>query len=240
MTGSIRRATTASLVHERHYYRAGCRVILGLDEAGRGPLAGPVAAGAVALPLERADLAKALRGVRDSKSMSAAQRESLASVIKELALGWGVGQVSAAEIDRLGIIAASKAAMLAALDHALANGSPQPDCLFIDYLLIPERRDLPQVSIVKGDQQSLSIACASVIAKVWRDDTMRRLDARYPQYGFADNKGYGSASHRQALLRHGPCAEHRFSFAPLSQLGCRRDAEGSVERKPQTKREAQK
>ena len=206
---------TAGLVHERHYLRAGCRCIIGIDEAGRGPLAGPVAAAAVALPLERNDLSRLLRGARDSKEMSPAQREAVDGAIKELALAWGIGRSSAEEIDYLGIVPATKAAMQRALEQALAKGNIQPDCLFLDYMLWPERRDIPQVSIVNGDKHSLSIACASVIAKVWRDARMRELDALYPQYGFAQHKGYGTDAHRRALRRYGPCAEHRRSFEPV-------------------------
>ena len=215
MSGPSKRPKTASLTHERHFARAGCRHIIGIDEAGRGPLAGPVAAAAVALPLERNDLSSLLRGVRDSKEMSPAQRESLDATIKQLATVWGIGCSSAEEIDCLGIVPATKAAMQRALEHALANADIQPDCLFLDYMLWPERRDIPQVSIVDGDKHSLSIACASVIAKVWRDERMRELDAIYPQYGFARHKGYGTDAHRRALRRFGPCAEHRRSFEPV-------------------------
>ncbi len=206
---------TAGLVHERHYLRAGCRCIVGIDEAGRGPLAGPVVAAAVALPLERNDLSRLLRGARDSKAMSPAQREAVDGAIKELALAWGIGCSSAEEIDYLGIVPATKTAMQRALEQALAKGNIQPDCLFLDYMLWPERRDIPQVSIVDGDKNSLSIACASVIAKVWRDERMRELDSLYPEYGFAQHKGYGTDAHRRALRRYGPCAEHRRSFEPV-------------------------
>lgn len=215
MSGSSKRPKTASLTHERHYARTGCRRIVGIDEVGRGPLAGPVAAAAVALPLQRKDLSNLLRGARDSKDMSPAQRESVNGTIKELALAWGIGCSSAEEIDRLGIVPATKAAMQRALEQALAETDFRPDCLFLDYMLWPERRDLPQVSIVDGDKRSLSIACASVIAKVWRDAFMRELDAVYPQYGFAQHKGYGTEAHRRALRRYGPCAEHRRSFEPV-------------------------
>ncbi len=218
MPSSPRAPKTASLHHERHYYRAGCRIIFGMDEAGRGPLAGPVAAAAVALPLERDDLSKSLRGVRDSKEMTPLQRESLETTIKDIALAWGIGQSSSAEIDRLGIVNATKAAMQSALEQALDRSDIQPDCLFLDYMLFPERHDIPQVSIVEGDKRSLSIACASVIAKVWRDKHMRDLDRRYPQYGFAKHKGYGTAGHRRALQQHGPCPEHRRTFAPVRNL----------------------
>ena len=215
MSGPSKRPKTASLTHERQYLRAGCRCIVGIDEAGRGPLAGPVAAAAVALPLQRKDLSYLLRGVRDSKDMSPAQRESLDGTIKALATVWGIGCSSAQEIDRLGIVPATKTAMQRALEHALAKTDLQPDCLFLDYMLWPERRDIPQVSIVAGDKHSLSIACASVIAKVWRDARMRELDAEYPQYGFARHKGYGTDAHRRALRRYGPCAVHRRSFEPV-------------------------
>jgi len=215
MNDSNRRAKTAGLHHERHYLRCGCRYIVGIDEAGRGPLAGPVAAGAVALPLEQPDLSRLLRGARDSKTMSATQRESLDGTIKELALAWGIGCSSTEEIDRLGIVAATKIAMQRALEQALAKTDFRPDCLFLDYMLWPERRDIPQVSIVDGDKYSLSIACASIIAKVWRDACMRELDTRYPHYGFAQHKGYGTEAHRRALAQYGPCPEHRRSFAPV-------------------------
>ena len=221
MTESVRQKKTASLYHERHFQRAGCHIIIGIDEAGRGPLAGPVAAAAVALPLERRDLSQVLRGVRDSKEMSPLQRESLDGTIKQIALAWGIGHSSSSEIDSVGIVDATKAAMQRALEHALDESDLQPDCLFLDYMLFPERRDIPQVSIVNGDKHSLSIACASVIAKVWRDRHMRKLDAVYPKYGFAQHKGYGTLAHQRALLRHGPCAEHRHSFAPVSSLDSR-------------------
>ncbi len=218
MAKTARKPKTASLVHERHYYRLGCQIIFGLDEAGRGPWAGPVAAAAVALPLQRNDLAKRLAGVRDSKQMSARQRSLLVEGIKDIALAWGLGHSSASEIDQCGIAAASETAMQRALDDALADNDIKPDCLFLDYMLLPERRDIPQVSIVSGDKRSLSIACASVIAKVWRDGFMLELDAQYPQYGFARHKGYGTAAHRQALERHGPSQYHRRYYKPVQRL----------------------
>ena len=221
MTESVRQKKTASLYHERHFQRAGCHIIIGIDEAGRGPLAGPVAAAAVALPLERRDLSQVLRGVRDSKEMSPLQRESLDGTIKQISLAWGIGHSSSSEIDSIGIVDATKAAMQLALERALDKTNLQPDCLFLDYMLFPERRDIPQVSIVNGDKHSLSIACASVIAKVWRDSQMLELHAVYPKYGFAQHKGYGTLAHQRALLRHGPCAEHRRSFAPVNSLDSR-------------------
>lgn len=224
MTKKASQAKTASLVHERHYRRLGCQVIFGIDEAGRGPWAGPVAAAAVALPLQRNDLAKCLAGVRDSKTMSASQRSLLVGKIKDIALAWGLGHSSTDEIDRLGIVGGTKAAMQRALDHALAGSGLEPDCLFLDYMLLPERRDIPQVSMVSGDRHSLSIACASVIAKVWRDGFMLELDGRYPQYGFASHKGYGTVAHRQALERYGPSPCHRRHYKPVQKIAASRQA----------------
>ncbi|MDE2750903.1 MAG: ribonuclease HII [Chloroflexota bacterium] len=209
---------TASLQHERHYFSLGCRLIVGIDEAGRGPLAGPVVAAAVALPLERQDLAKALRGVRDSKEMTAAQREERHDAIKLVASCWGIGQSSAEEIDQRGIVAAIKAAMQRALDNTLGGPNIMPDCLFLDAMLWPERRDIPQVSMVEADKHSLTVACASVLAKVWRDRYMIELDAKYGEYGFARHKGYGTAEHLRSLRRYGPCAAHRRSFKPVYEL----------------------
>ena len=212
---------TASLKFERDYYAAGYRCIVGIDEAGRGPLAGPVAAGAVALPLERADLSRVLRGMRDSKDMNALQRLAADSQIKDIALAWGIGACDAPEIDRLGILPATRRAMRRALNCALEKSSLEPDCLFIDYLPLPQIRDCPQLCLVKGDRRSLSIACASILAKVWRDERMRDLHERYPVYGFADNKGYGTQAHLHALRQHGACPAHRRSFAPVRDLPAR-------------------
>jgi ribonuclease HII len=209
---------TASLQHERHYFRSGCRLIVGIDEAGRGPLAGPVAAAAVALPLDRNNLASDLRGVRDSKEMTATKRDQLSESIKDVASCWGIGHSSVEEIDQSGIVDATKAAMQRALSKALDGSDSIPDCLFMDYMLWPERRDIPQVSIVAGDKHSLTVACASVLAKVWRDRYMIELDAKYSEYGFARHKGYGTAEHLNSLHQHGPCAAHRRSFKPVYEL----------------------
>ena len=218
MQKETKRQKTASLRHENEYYQAGCHIIVGIDEAGRGPLAGPVAAAAVALPLQCKDLSKVLRGVRDSKEMSAAQRDAVVGTIKEVALCWGIGQSSSREIDEQGIVAATKSAMQRALSTALEGNDIRPDCLFIDYMLWPERREIPQVSLVNGDKRSLSIASASVIAKVWRDDFMIGLHEHYPEYGFDQHKGYGTEAHLRALQRYGPCEFHRRCFKPVTDL----------------------
>lgn len=218
MSKKARKTKTASLIHERNYYKMGCRVIFGIDEAGRGPWAGPVAAGAVALPLNQSNLNKQLAGVRDSKDMTPNQREGLVDTIKETALAWGVGHSTAREIDELGIVPATKTAMQRALASALEDSDLEPDCLFLDYMLWPERRDIPQVSIVSGDKHSLSIACASVLAKVWRDTFMLELDAEFPHYGFASHKGYGTKAHREALEKYGPTDFHRKYYKPIQML----------------------
>lgn len=207
---------TASLRHERAYARLGLARIFGLDEAGRGPWAGPVAAAAVCLPLDAPERLAALKGVRDSKQMTPRQRAVLAGAIQTAALAWGVGCATSREIDEQGIATAVKLAMLRALDAA-RSGGVEPDCLFVDALLLPELRHIPQVSLIGGDQRALSIAAASVLAKVWRDDYLRQLDAQYPQYGFAQHKGYGTAEHQAALKQHGPCPEHRLSYAPVAR-----------------------
>jgi ribonuclease HII len=207
---------TASLRHERRYSLLGLRHIVGVDEAGRGPWAGPVAAGAVCLPLERDDLPELLKGVRDSKLTPVNQRDPLAEVIKEVAITWGVGSASAEEIDAYGIVPATARAMQRAVEDALAKIDFMPDCLFIDDMLLPMLPHIPQVSLVGGDERSLSIAAASIIAKTWRDAYMAELDAQYPQYGFAAHKGYGTPGHQAALRQYGPSPAHRVTFRPVA------------------------
>ncbi len=219
MPKKTRKQQTASLRHEHEYHAQGFQFIVGLDEAGRGPWAGPVAAGAVCLPVSQPDLSQKLAGVRDSKQMTPRQRTQLVDTIKQVSLGWGVAGASNTEIDTLGIVGAVKLAMSRALEILLATSTiEQPDCLFLDALLWPEMSHIPQVSMIGGDARSLSIAAASVIAKVWRDTFMVELDAQYPQYGFAAHKGYGTAQHQAALEQYGPSQVHRTSFAPIRSL----------------------
>lgn len=210
-----RRERTASLKHERRYYNIGLRHIVGIDEVGRGPWAGPVVAGAVCLPLDRTDLSQVLKGVRDSKDMTHRQRTRLAQTIQETALSWGIGSASAAEIDDLGIDRATRLAMSRALSTALATYPLQPHVLFLDDVILPEVANIHQVSMIGGDRRSLSIASASVIAKVWRDAYMDEVDAQFPQYGFRDHKGYGTAAHQAALSTHGLTPLHRRSYRPV-------------------------
>lgn len=197
---------------EQSLWSAGVTGVAGLDEAGRGAWAGPVAAAAVVLP-PQPDLLGELSGVRDSKQMTPRQRQLWAGRIRELAWGWGVGFAAAAEIDELGILPATRLAM----SRALAQLNLPPQHLLIDALRLPEV-SLPQQALIKGDGRVLSIAAASVLAKTARDALMVELEGEYPGYGFARHKGYGTAYHRAALSQLGPCPQHRRSFAPLRRI----------------------
>ncbi len=194
-----------TLEFELNLWNAGFCRIAGLDEAGRGAWAGPVAAAVVILPANPA-LTNILYRVRDSKLMTPLARETWAPLIKESALGWGVGFASAEEIDSHGILPATKLAATRALENLV------PDYLLTDFLVFRDI-DLPQTALVKGDQQSLSIAAASVLAKTARDEIMRTLDDEYPGYGFFRHKGYGTRYHQEALKNLGHCAIHRNSFS---------------------------
>jgi ribonuclease HII len=186
----------------------GYRLIAGVDEAGRGALAGPVVAAAVILGRRRRS--GWLKAVRDSKLLSPANRDRLYGLITENALSWGVGVVSHHFIDRHGIVPGTRLAMALAME----NLDPSPEALLIDYLTLPAVT-LPQKGIIDGDAVCVSIACASVIAKVTRDRLMIGLDNRYPGYRFGRHKGYGTAEHLDCLERLGPCSVHRRSFAPV-------------------------
>jgi ribonuclease HII len=181
----------------------GFRFVAGVDEVGRGCLAGPVVAAACIL-----DRNKPLpEDLDDSKKLTATKRESIDAELRDSVVAFGIGAVEADEIDRINILEATKKAMAL----AIASLAPAADFLLIDALQLKLVR-LPQKALIKGDSISLSIAAASVIAKVFRDDLMRRYDDQYPQYGFAGHKGYGCASHFEALRIHGPCPLHRRSF----------------------------
>ena len=185
-------------------------LVAGVDEVGRGPLAGPVVAAAVILPPWRQ--ASWLTEVRDSKELTPRQREVLAELIRREALAIGLGVVPPEVIDASGIIAATRLAMC----QAVKSLPSPPDFLLIDALELPEA-GVPYKSIVKGDGLSLSIACASIVAKAYRDRLMQELDARYPGYGFARNKGYATPEHLAALKRLRPCPIHRRSFEPVAR-----------------------
>jgi ribonuclease HII len=211
MTATPARSLKPDLGYERTLFQAGITSIAGLDEAGRGALAGPVVAGAVILPVGQVNLASQLNGVRDSKVMSPGQRDHWYDVIRELAIAWSTGSSSHQEIDELGIVCATRVAMARAL-HALAVA---PDYLLLDYMLL-RTEPQPQTSLVKGDASCLSIAAASVLAKVSRDRAMIAMDRQHPGYGFAQHKGYATAAHRSALAKLGPCPIHRRTFAPVA------------------------
>ena len=197
---------TPGLHLEQSLWQQGLQLIGGIDEAGRGAWAGPVSAAVVVLPNDP-QIGLTLCGVRDSKQMTPRQRERWALEIKSAALAWSVGMASAAEIDDIGILPATRAAMTRAID-----GLPRPPEHFLfDY--IPWKDcPYPGQRLVRGESQSLSIAAASVLAKTARDALMRDLDVEYPCYGFARHKGYGTSVHREAIWAHGLCLEHRKSY----------------------------
>lgn len=192
---------------EKRLWRSGLENIAGMDEAGRGALAGPVTVGAVILP-NVPRLSSTLSGVRDSKQMTPGQRARWAAALREIARAWSLGWASADEIDSLGISAATRLAS----ERALAALTFVPDFLLTDFRLNPDT-DLPLTSLVKGDQKSLSIASASVLAKTARDAVMVELEEQYPGYGLARHKGYGTAFHREAIERLGHSPIHRKTFA---------------------------
>jgi ribonuclease HII len=184
--------------------------VAGIDEVGRGPLAGPVVAAAVVLPpfLD----APWLPLVRDSKLLSPARRAQLACLIRRDALAVGVGAASAADIDRVGLMAATRTAATSALARL---GAP-PQFLLLDAMLLPDQ-PIDQAGVIDGDARVVSIACASIVAKVERDQMMEQLEGGFPGYGFARHKGYGTAEHLCALDRLGPSPVHRRSFAPVRE-----------------------
>jgi ribonuclease HII len=195
--------------YERQARQRGWLRIAGLDEAGRGALFGPVVAAAVILNPRRR-----IVGLDDSKKLSAARRCELAERIREHAVAWAVAEIDAARIDAWNIYQASRQAMRAALEKL----SVVPDYLLLDAMML----DLPveQKSLIHGDARSISIAAASILAKTTRDACMEELDRAYPLYGLAQNKGYGTPEHLEALRQHGPSPLHRFSYAPVREAAC--------------------
>jgi ribonuclease HII len=203
-----------STFFESQLWKSGLLHVAGLDEAGRGALAGPVAVGAVILPNKKALLSRTLAGVRDSKQMTPLERETLAPRIKETALTWSVGFASAEEIDAQGIVCATRLAAL----RALAGLSLAPQYLLTDFRLELPQLDISQTALVKGDALCLSIAAASVLAKTARDKLMCELETCYQGYGLGKHKGYGTQFHRSALERLGFSAIHRRSFELKKQV----------------------
>ena len=204
-SGWIERADAHPMLElERTVLGAGRHCIAGIDEAGRGPLAGPIVAAAVVL-------GEMVDGVNDSKLLTESRRESLFKILCDGPHAIGIEIVDAAFIDANGIQPANYAVMRGAAEHLPCT----PDFLLVDGFAVPGCAT-PQMRVVKGDRRSLSIAAASIIAKVTRDRIMKRLHDVYPEYGFADHKGYGTKRHLKALEEYGPCPAHRRSFAPIA------------------------
>ncbi len=189
---------------------AGHRYVAGLDEAGRGAWAGPVCAGAVVLPLDCDELPDLLSGVQDSKLLTAERREEMLPTIREVALAVGIGWGEPAEVDLWGVVPATRLAM----ERAVAGLGERVGALLVDWVELPGL-DLLQRSLPKADRRCLTVAAASIVAKVARDRLMIELDEEYPGYGFAQHKGYGTPQHREAMLRLGPCPVHRVSWRPM-------------------------
>ncbi|OYT73191.1 MAG: ribonuclease HII [Chloracidobacterium sp. CP2_5A] len=209
MTRTLSKLPTTEF--EAPLWAQGLTYVAGADEAGRGAWAGPVVAAAVILhPARLPD------GLNDSKRLSPAQREQLYAALETAAESVGVGVVSADVIDQINILEATRQAMR----QALAALTPKAEFALLDAIALPGL-ELPQRAIVKGDARCVSIAAASIVAKVCRDRLMTALDARYPMYGFARHKGYGTAYHQQALQKHGPCPAHRLTFRGVAPSALR-------------------
>jgi ribonuclease HII len=203
----IQKTDLPDLHYEQPLWQSGLMYVAGFDEAGRGALAGPVAVGAVILPVDPR-LTRTLAGVRDSKQMTPKQREIWAARIQSIALAWHVAFSTAQEIDLLGIVPATYLAARRALESLV----PAPEFLLLDFRLDLPDSPLPQTAIVRGDQISLSIASASVLAKTTRDAVMCALDEKCPGYGLRQNKGYGTQAHRSEMMQLGYSPHHRKSF----------------------------
>jgi len=203
---------TPDFSFEANLWNQGYTFVAGIDEAGRGAIAGPVTAAALIFPPDPNLLAR-LRGVNDSKVLKPVDREKWAKRLREIALDWGVGFAEAAEIDQMGILAAVHLAARRALDKL----EVKPEYLITDYLQIPDCL-LPQLALVKGDARSMSVAASSILAKTSRDSLVCDYETQFPGYGFARHKGYGTAAHRKALANLGPAPVHRYSYKPVREL----------------------
>ena len=194
--------------YEKELAASGIRLLAGIDEAGRGPLAGPVAAACVILSAD----GPFVKGADDSKKLSEKRREALYDEIKDRCISYGVCMIGNNRIDEINILQATYEAMRGALQIAIsAAGKRIPEVILVDHVRIPAV-EIPQLSITHGDAQSISIASASILAKVERDRLMKQYDGRYPQYGFAKHKGYGTKMHCEAIAEYGPCEIHRRTF----------------------------
>ena len=203
------------LAYEKKLYKENITLIAGVDEVGRGPLVGPVVAAAVILPKNYK-----LEGLDDSKKLSEKKREKLFPIIMKDAIAVGIGEVSAKEIDEINIYEASRKAMMMAIE----NLSVKPEYILVDAM--PLFIDTPHEAIIHGDALSLSIAAASVIAKVTRDNMMIELDKKYPMYGFKKHKGYPTKLHLENLKKYGPLVNYRFTYGPVRDLINKGDVNG--------------
>ncbi len=195
--------------YEKDLNKKNIKIIAGVDEVGRGPLAGPVVAACVVLPVNFS-----LPGINDSKKLSVKKRNEYAKEIKKNALAYAIVEVSSLQIDRLNIYQATKKAMVKAI--VKVNQKINVEHVLIDAM--PLDLEIPHTSIIKGDQKSISIAAASILAKVYRDNLMIKLDERYPQYGFKDHKGYPTKKHLQNLKKYGIIKEYRMSYQPVKEV----------------------
>lgn len=212
MSGLVYPTVEKLLVHERALWQVDYRTVAGVDEVGRGALAGPLVAAAVILPttvFSDESTKAGLTGVRDSKTLTASQREAAYIVVHKCAVAIGIGIVSPALVDRIGIVAANRRAM----EDAILSLAVWPEAVLLDAVVTD--LGLTQIGLIDGDARSLSVAAASIVAKVTRDRYMVEQDPLHPPYGFAAHKGYGVARHLTALAQHGPCDLHRRSFAPV-------------------------
>ena len=203
---------------EKKLWKKGYKYVVGIDEAGRGPLAGPVAAGAVLILEKDFKEAKKIKSVKDSKKLKEGKRKGVyLDLIKNKKIKWGIGMVSEKTIDRINILEATKLAMIKAVKDLEKKNK-----IKVDFLLLDGRMKLnlkiDQKSIVKGDDKVFSISAASIIAKVRRDELMERCDKKYPQYNFKKHKGYGTKEHLGKIKKNGICEIHRKSFAPINQM----------------------
>ncbi len=196
---------------ELSFYEKGIKQIAGIDEAGRGPLAGPVVVACCIMPED-----SMIEGVNDSKKISEKKREKLYELITQEAISFGIGIIGQTEIDEINILQATKKGLTMAIKETeqklVQKGLEKPEVILVDALTKIDTDGIPYKSIIHGDAISYSIACASIIAKVTRDRMMRQWDQVYPQYGFAKHKGYGTSNHIQAIKEYGPCPLHRKSF----------------------------
>ena len=191
------------LDYEKEYLAKVCKYIAGIDEAGRGPLAGPVCVASVIMPLDEESI---IEGINDSKKLSEKKRDLLYDKIMEKAIAYHIELVDEETIDKINILNATKVGMMVCINELTVK----PDVVLIDAVKIDS--DVETVSIIKGDQLSYSIACASILAKVTRDRLMLEIDKEYPEYQFAKHKGYGTKAHIEALKKYGKCPRHRNSF----------------------------